>query len=201
MAKFAQMIEYTTTKYDEMNKLTDEWLAETKGKRTSARAVSGQDRDRPNTYIDFIEFPSYEEAMKNNDLPETQAMAEKMQALCDGPATFRNLGVVRIDDELGGPAGFAQIIEYKTTKRDEMDKLTDDFLAATAGRRTVARAVSGRDRDRPDTYVDLIEFPSYEEAMKTNELPETDELAQKSAALSDGPVAFRNLDVMRIDED
>lgn len=99
MAKFVQIIEYTTTKYDEMEKLTDEWLAATEGKRTAGRAVSTSDREKPNTYVDFIEFPSYEAAMKNNDMPETSAMAEKMQALCDGPAKFRNLDVVRIDEE------------------------------------------------------------------------------------------------------
>ena len=30
-----------------------------------------RDRDRPNTYVDIVEFPSYEDAMKNSELPET----------------------------------------------------------------------------------------------------------------------------------
>jgi quinol monooxygenase YgiN len=100
-------------------------------------------------------------------------------------------------------AKFVQIIEYTTTKekRAEMDKLTDEWLAATEGRRTAGRAVSTSDRDNPNTYVDIIEFPSYEEAMKNNDLPETAEFAKKAGELSDGPPTFRNLDVMRIDED
>jgi hypothetical protein len=100
-------------------------------------------------------------------------------------------------------AKFVQIIEYSTTeeKRSEMDKLTDEWLAATEGRRTAGRAVSTTDRDKPNTYVDIIEFPSFEEAMKNNDLPETGEFAKKSGELCDGPVTFRNLDVMRIDED
>ena len=99
MAKFVQMIEYTTTKYDEMNRLTDEWLAATEGKRTAGRAVSTQDREKPNTYVDFIEFPSYEEAMKNNDMPETAEFAKKAGELSDGPPIFRNLDVMRIDED------------------------------------------------------------------------------------------------------
>jgi hypothetical protein len=97
-------------------------------------------------------------------------------------------------------AQFVQIIEYSTTKRDAMDKLTDEWLAATEGRRSAGRAVSTKDRDLPNTYIDIIEFPSYEVAMKNNDLPETDDFAKRSAELCDGPVTFRNLDVVRTDE-
>jgi hypothetical protein len=98
MAQFVQIIEYQTTKRDAMDKLTDEWLAATEGKRSTGRAVSTKDRDKPNAYVDIIEFPSYEAALKNNDLPETDAFAKKSAELCDGPVTFRNLDVVRIDE-------------------------------------------------------------------------------------------------------
>lgn len=99
MAKFVQIIEYTTSKRDEMDKINEEFLAATEGRRTVARAIETSDRDQPNRYIDIIEFPSYEEAMKTNNLPETGAMAEKMTALCDGPVIFRNLDVMQINDE------------------------------------------------------------------------------------------------------
>ena len=101
MAKFVQIIEYTTTKEKraEMDKLTDEWLAATEGKRTAGRAVSTSDRDKPNTYVDIIEFPSYEDAMRNNDMPETSEFAKKAGELSDGPPIFRNLDVMRIDEE------------------------------------------------------------------------------------------------------
>ncbi len=89
--KFVQIIEYQTTKFEEMRKLNEEWLAATEGKRSAGRAIDCSDRDRPNMYFTVVEFPSYEEAMRNNDLPETQAMAQKMQALADGPPVFRNL--------------------------------------------------------------------------------------------------------------
>jgi hypothetical protein len=97
-------------------------------------------------------------------------------------------------------AKFVQIIEYQTSKFDEMQKLTDDFRAATEGKRTVARVVVCADRDRAGTYFTIAEFPSYEEAMKNSELPETGEFASKMAALADGPPVFRNLDVERIEE-
>ena len=95
--KFMQVIEYRTSQFDEVNKLVDAWLAQTEGKRTVAQGFTGRDREESGKYVDVIVFPSYEEAMRNNDLPETQALAGKMVSLCDGEVTFHNLDVVRED--------------------------------------------------------------------------------------------------------
>lgn len=95
--KFMQIIEYRTTRFDEASKVVDTWLAQTEGKRTTAQGFTGRDREQPATYVDVIVFPSYEDAMRNNDLPETQALAEKLASLCDGAVTFHNLDVVRED--------------------------------------------------------------------------------------------------------
>ncbi len=94
--KFVQIIEYQTSKFDEMQKVADDWMEATEGKRSAGRGIDASDRDRPGTYFTIVEFPSYEEAMKNNDLPETQALAAKMQSLADGPPIFRNLDVEKI---------------------------------------------------------------------------------------------------------
>ena len=99
MAKFVQIIEYQSSKFDEMQKLSDEWRAATEGKRSVGRVTVCADRDRPGTYLTIAEFPSYEDAMKNNDLPETGAFAGRMQALADGPPSFRNLDVERIEED------------------------------------------------------------------------------------------------------
>jgi hypothetical protein len=95
---------------------------------------------------------------------------------------------------------FIQIIEIKTTHVDEIEALVDDWRAKTAGRRMAQRATLTADRERPDTYVQIVEFPSYEEAMANSELPETAEFAAKLVALCEAPPAFRNLDVRRVEE-
>ena len=91
--KFIQIIEYTTTKPDEAQAALDEFLAATEGKRANANGKVCRDRDKPNTYFNIVEFPSYEVAMKNSEQPETQALSEKMMKIADGPPTFRNLDV------------------------------------------------------------------------------------------------------------
>jgi hypothetical protein len=92
---FVQIIEFTTSQAGEVDSLLDEWLERTEGKRTGTRGVTARDRDRPNTCVQIVEFPSYEEAMANSGLPETAEFAARLAELCDGPPTFRNLDVVR----------------------------------------------------------------------------------------------------------
>jgi quinol monooxygenase YgiN len=95
---FIQIIEATTSRIGEVESLMDEWVTRTEGKRKTQRAVLSEDRERPNTFVQIVEFPSYEEAMANSSLPETSEFAEKLAKLCDAPPSFRNLDVRRMDD-------------------------------------------------------------------------------------------------------
>jgi hypothetical protein len=88
---FVQIIEMTTTKASEIEELTNGWIAATEGRRSARRSLLTKDRERPDTYVQVVEFPSYEEAMANSALPETTAFAEKLSALCSSGPTFRNL--------------------------------------------------------------------------------------------------------------
>jgi len=92
---FIQIIEYQTSSIDELDAALDGWLEATKGKRAATRGVQTRDRDAANTYVQIVEFPSYDEAMANSNLPETGEFAAKLASLCDGPPTFRNLEVLR----------------------------------------------------------------------------------------------------------
>jgi hypothetical protein len=92
---FIQIIEYKTNRIDEFNTELDGWLEATKGKRGATRGVQTKDRDAATTYLQIVEFPSYEDAMANSALPETSDFAAKLASLCDGPPIFRNLDVLR----------------------------------------------------------------------------------------------------------
>jgi hypothetical protein len=94
---FIQIIEYKTSRIDELNAVIDAWLRATEGKRLATRGVQTKDLDATDTYLQIVEFPSYEQAMANSELPETGELAGKLAALCDEPPTFRNLDVLRED--------------------------------------------------------------------------------------------------------
>jgi quinol monooxygenase YgiN len=91
---FVQIIEFQTSRVDEMKMLGDEWEAGAAASRTARRRVLCQDRDNPGRYFNIVFFDSYESAMENSNNPVTQEFAQKMMALADGAPTFHNLDVV-----------------------------------------------------------------------------------------------------------
>lgn len=95
MAGFVQIIEFTTSRIDEVRALL-EGLQSQRDMGTVLRGTMTADRDRPNTYVNVVEFESYESAMENSNRPETSEFAAKMAELCDGPATFYNLDVLEV---------------------------------------------------------------------------------------------------------
>ena len=97
--KFVQIIDCKTERFDEMDRLMDQWVEQTKGKRTATHSLIGKDRSDGSHFVEIVEFPSYEEAMKNSKLPETDRIFQEMVALCDGMPTFTDLDVVR-DEQL-----------------------------------------------------------------------------------------------------
>jgi hypothetical protein len=96
MSAFMQLIEMSTSRYDEMQKYNEGWR-ENNPDRLLDWSIVGQDRDKPGSYVVVVHFDDYDTAMKNSADPRTAEYAAKMQELCDGPITFRNLDVVNTE--------------------------------------------------------------------------------------------------------
>ncbi len=94
MARFVQIIEFQTSRIEEIEELGRPSRTEGSTAPTFGRIVATADRDRPGNYFTIVEFESYESAMENSGRPETSEFAAKMAALCDGPPVFRNLDVI-----------------------------------------------------------------------------------------------------------
>lgn len=90
---FVQLIELRTDRIDEVEALAAEWAEAIGAERTARWAVMTADRDRPGTFVEIVEFPSYDAAVANSTNPATTRFAEKLQKLCDGDARFVNLEV------------------------------------------------------------------------------------------------------------
>jgi hypothetical protein len=93
MSAFVQFVEMSTSRFDEMQKFNEEWR-EKNPDRLLDWSIVAQDRDNPGKYIAIVHFENYDVAMKNSADPRTAEYAAKMEELCDGPVTFRNLDVV-----------------------------------------------------------------------------------------------------------
>lgn len=92
-------------------------------------------------------------------------------------------------------AGFVQLIEFRTSRIEEVEALGRPSRSEGTTPATFRRITAAADRDRPGTYYTIVEFDSYESAMENSRRPETSDFAAKFAALCDEPPVFRNLDV------
>jgi hypothetical protein len=94
---FVQIIEFRTSKIDEVIKTGNEWEATAGPDGRARRRAICADRDNPGRYFNVVFFDSYEEAMENSNNPVTAEFAGKMMALSDGKPTFYNLDI--LDDK------------------------------------------------------------------------------------------------------
>ncbi|MBT2507112.1 ester cyclase [Streptomyces sp. ISL-98] len=124
--KFVQIVDYKTQRFDGMNQLMDRWVEQTKGKRTATHSLIGKDRADGSHFVEIVEFPSYEEAMKNSQLPETDQIFQEMVALCDGMPSFTDLDVVR-DEQLN--AATARRFFHEVAVGGNLDAIDEMFVA------------------------------------------------------------------------
>ena len=91
---FIQIVEFTTSKYDEVEALERQYDQDTGDKSTVRRTIVTRDHSDPTKVRVLVFFDSYESAMENSNLPETAAFGEKVGGLIDGPMTFHDLDVI-----------------------------------------------------------------------------------------------------------
>ncbi|WP_354639584.1 ester cyclase [Kitasatospora camelliae] len=118
---FVQIVECKTDRVEDLNSLMDSWAEQTEGKRTATHTIMGTDRDNARHVVEIVEFPSYEEAMRNSGLPETDRIFHEMVALCDEPPTFTNLDVVR-DEQMNRQVAMRV---FDIANSDDLDQLAE----------------------------------------------------------------------------
>jgi len=96
MPRFVQIMEFSTSRIEEVDALGRELEKEAGAAFLARKATTTEDRDRRGHYYIFVEFDSYEEAMKNSEDPVVNRYAAKLGELLDGPPTFRILDVISV---------------------------------------------------------------------------------------------------------
>jgi hypothetical protein len=93
---------------------------------------------------------------------------------------------------------FLQLIEFHTSDLSGF-RTVAELWRERMGRETTARwGIVGADRDRPDTYVELVAFPDHAAAMRNSEHPVTSDFATQMQEVTEGEAHFRNLDVAMV---
>ncbi|MFI5660117.1 hypothetical protein [Streptomyces sp. NPDC051684] len=96
---------------------------------------------------------------------------------------------------------FVQIIDFESQRFGEMRELLEAFeqrMQGTEGGPTHRMML--KDRDSTGRYLAVIEFESYEDAMRSNDHPEVAELNKQLSALCTRPPAFINCDLKDVRE-
>jgi uncharacterized protein (DUF1330 family) len=96
---------------------------------------------------------------------------------------------------------FVQIVDFETERIEEMRKLAEEMDERFGGRSggPTHRLVL-KDRNQPNRYLVVIEFNSYEDAMRNSNNPETTKFAEKMAALCTRPPSFIDADAESMTE-
>ena len=91
---FIQIIEFKSDDIAGVRKLQDDYRRAAAGKNTIRGEILTRDRSDPRRYFNIVFFDSYESAMQNSRLPETQADFENFKPVLDGPPVFRDLDLI-----------------------------------------------------------------------------------------------------------
>jgi hypothetical protein len=95
-------------------------------------------------------------------------------------------------------SGFIQFVEFEATDIDAVAAALERFREEHPGALTASASTITEDRDRPGTYISIVEFPSYEKAMEQQSNPATSEFSASLAKVMSGAPRFRNLDVRSV---
>ena len=135
---FVQIIEFRTSDIERARQVNDEWWRATEGKRTVRRELLARDHSDPSHCFAVVFFDSYESAMENSNLPETQASAEQYMKISDGPPVFYDLDILE-DRSLGITALMARRRRQARLARQEFAP----SASRAAGRRRGCPGVTG----------------------------------------------------------
>ena len=103
---------------------------------------------------------------------------------------------IRDEEELQvGPGAFLQLIEFHTPELGRFQAVAEEWRERIGDEATARWAVIGADKDRPDTYIEVVAFPDYAAAMRNNDHPVTSDFAKRMQEATEGEAHFRNLDV------
>jgi hypothetical protein len=106
---------------------------------------------------------------------------------------------IRDEEELQAEEGsFVQLIEFHTPDLDRFRAAVEEWRDRIGRDATARWALMTADRDRPDTFVQLVGFPDYASAMRNSDHPATAEFAKRLHEATEGEAGFRNLDVREV---
>jgi quinol monooxygenase YgiN len=91
---------------------------------------------------------------------------------------------------------FVQLIEFHAENPEVMEPILRRWLTAIGADRTARWYITAADRGLPDTFIQVVEFPSHAAAAANSDHPATAQFAADLRAVCRDDLVFRDLDVV-----
>jgi hypothetical protein len=182
---FIQVIQSKSTRRDEVHQLMQEWR-DLPGNDSSGWLGGTYGFTDDDEFIGVVRFESKEAAMANSARPETDAMAQKLAALMEGPPEFHDCDDVT--EWMGGgsdDAGFVQIMRGNTDDPDRIkNMITEDTSDLQEARPDIMGGTLGIEAD--GTWTQTIYFTDEASAREGEKQgPPPERQAEMQAAFGD----------------
>ena len=173
---FIQVMQGKCTQQDEMRALSEEW-AEQSGPDAVGWLGGTYGFTDDGTFFGVIRFTDRDAAMANSARPQTNAFAQRMAALFDGPVEFHDSDDVTLLFNGGSDeAGFVQIIRGKVDDPARLRAvMTSDPEALHAMRPDILGATLALEPD--GTFTETVAFTDEESARAGETSPPPPEIA------------------------
>lgn len=93
---------------------------------------------------------------------------------------------------------FLQFIEFHTRDLGGVRNVTENWRERMGAETSARWGIVAADRDRADTYVEVVAFPDHASAMRNSQHPVTTDFAEQMHEVTEGEPDFRNLDVAMV---
>jgi hypothetical protein len=181
---FIQVIQGKCSRQDELRALADSWRDEGGSGATGWLGGTYGFTD-DGDFIGVVRFESREAAMENSARPETNAFAEKMAALMDGPVEFHDCDDVTMF--LGGgsdEAGFVQVICGKVDDPTRIKAMLADTTTLHEMRPEIIGGTLAIEDD--GTFIETVAFTDEESARKGEQMEPPEEMRGELESLMAG---------------
>jgi hypothetical protein len=185
---FIQVMQGKTSREKELRELAEQWQEE--GANGAAGYLGGTyGVTDDGNFLGVIRFASRDEAMANSARPETNAFAERMAALMDGPVEFHDCDdVTTMLDGGSDDAAFVQVIRGHVDDPGPAKALANDTGDLQSMRPEIiggTLAIAG-----DGTYFQTVYFTDEESARKGEQMEPPEEVREVLTTMMDGATYF-----------
>lgn len=185
---FIQVIQGRCSRQDELHALMDEWSSTQAPDAVGFLGGTYGFTDE-GEFVGVVRFESREAAMANSSRPETDAFAQRMAALMDGPVEFHDCDDVTLMLDGGSDqAGFVQVIRGRVEDPSRLKAMMADTDLLHEMRPDILGATLAIEAD--GTFTETVAFTDEASAREAEQMEMPEGMRDEMAAVMHGATFY-----------